>query len=65
MNYRHKDWPEWLASVEFTINNKIYSTTKVPPFIANYRRELRIGIDIRRKEKIEKIIEFAERIKKI
>jgi len=65
VNYRYKDWPEWLASAEFVINNKIYSTTKVPLFIANYGRELRIGIDIRRKEKIEKIIEFAERMKKI
>ena len=32
--------------------------------MVNYERELRIGIDIRRKEKIEKAMEFAERIKK-
>jgi len=31
----------------------------------NYGRELRIGINIRRKEKIEKITEFVKRIKKI
>ena len=35
------------------------------PFIANYSRELRIGTNIRRKEKVEKAIEFAERIKKV
>ena len=34
-------------------------------FIANYGRELRIGIYFRRKGKIEKAIEFAERKKKI
>jgi len=34
-------------------------------FIANYGRELRIGIDTRKKGKIKKIAEFAERIKKI
>ena len=34
-------------------------------FIANYRRELRIGVDIRQKEKIEKTMEFVERIKKV
>jgi len=37
----------------------------VSPFMANYGRELRMGIDIRRKEKMEKATEFAERIKRI
>ena len=31
----------------------------------NYGRELRIGINIRRKEKVEKVTEFVKRIKKI
>ena len=35
------------------------------PFIANYGRELRMRADIRRKEKIEKVIEFAEKMKKV
>ena len=39
MNYWQKDWSEWLASAEFVVNNKAYSTTKVSPFIANYGRE--------------------------
>ena len=34
-------------------------------FITNYRRELRIGIDIRRKEKMEKTTEFAVRMKRV
>ena len=33
--------------------------------MANYGRESRIGIDIRRKEKIEKATEFVKRIKKV
>jgi len=33
--------------------------------MVNYRRELRIGADIRRKEKVEKVINFVKRIKKI
>ena len=52
-------------SVEFAINNKTHLTTKVFLFIVNYSRELRMGIDIKRNRKIEKAIEFAERIKKI
>ena len=33
--------------------------------MVNYGRELRIEIDIKRKEKIEKVMEFVERIKKV
>ena len=39
--------------------------TKVSPFIANYGREFKMGADIRRKGKVEKITEFAERMKKV
>jgi len=31
----------------------------------NYKRELRMGADIRRKGKVEKATEFAERIRKV
>ena len=65
VDHRQKNWPEWLALAEFAINNKVHSTTKISPFIANYRRELRIGADIRKKEKVEKATEFAERMKKV
>ena len=54
-----------MVSAEFAVNNKIYSVTKVSPFIANYERELRMGTDIRRKENIKKATEFAKRMKKI
>ena len=40
---RQKDWPEWLVSAEFVVNNKTHTATKVSPFMANYRRELRMG----------------------
>ena len=65
VDHRQKDQPELLASAEFAINNKTHSTTKVSPFIVNYRRKLRIGINIRRKGKMEKVTEFAERMKKV
>ena len=35
------------------------------PFIANYSRELRIEADIEKKEKVEKTIEFVERMKNV
>ena len=65
IDHRQKDWLEWLVSAEFVINTKAYSTTKMSPFMANYRRELRMGIDLRRKEKIEKAMEFVEKMRKV
>jgi len=47
------------------INNKAHSTTKVSPFIANYERKLGMDVDLRRKRKIEKAMEFVERMRKM
>ena len=47
------------------MNNKVYITTKVSSFMANYGRELRMGENIRKKEKVEKATEFVERMKKV
>jgi len=33
--------------------------------MANYGRELKMGVDIRKKGKVEKAMEFMERIKKV
>ena len=62
---RQKDWPEWLAAAEFTINNKVHIVTKVLPFMKNYRKEMRMGGDIRRKGKVESATEFVKRMKKV
>jgi len=50
---------------EFAVNNKVHSTTKVSLFMANYSREMRMEVDLRRKEKMEKAIEFVERMRKV
>ena len=52
-------------TAEFAIRNKIHSATKVFLFMTNYDRKLRMVADIRRKDKVEKMIEFAERMKKV
>ena len=59
------DWPKWLVLAEFAVNNKVHSITKVSSFMANYRRELRMGADIRKKRKVEKATKFVERLKKM
>ena len=65
IEHRQKDWPEWLTAAEFVINNKAHTATKVSPFMANYGKEMRIGGNIRKKEKVESATEFVERIKKV
>jgi len=50
---------------EFAVNNKVHSATKVSLFITKYGRELRMKLDIRRKRKVERTTEFAERMKKV
>jgi len=51
--------------VEFVINGKTHLVTKVLLFIANYEGELRMEVDIRKKGKIEKVMEFVKRMKRI
>jgi len=65
VDHQQKDWPECLAGAEFAVNNKVHTATKVSPFMENYGREMRIGGDIRKREKNEKAVEFVERMKRI
>ena len=65
VDHRQKNWPEWLVSAEFAVNNKVHSATKMSSFIVNYGRELRMGGDIRKKGKVEKVTEFIKRMKKV
>ena len=65
IEHRQKDWPEWLATAEFAINNKVHTATKISLFMANYGKELRMEGDIRRKGKVESTTEFVERMKKV
>ena len=65
VDYKQKDWPEWLALAEFAVNNKTHTATKVSLFMANYGKEVRMGGDVRKKEKVESAMEFVERMKKV
>jgi len=38
---------------EFVVNNKVYLITKMSLFMVDYRKELRMEADIRKKKKIE------------
>jgi len=65
VDHKQKNWPEWLASAEFVVNNKVHTATKVSSFMTNYGRELRIRDNIRKREKVKKATEFVEKMKKV
>ena len=52
-------------TVKFAINNKIHSATKVSLLMVDYSREMKMGADIRKKKRVEKTIEFTERMKRV
>ena len=63
VNHRQNNWAEWLATAEFSFNNKVYIATKSLPFQVNYRKEPRMGFDIRKKGKNEKAEKFGREMK--
>ena len=65
IDHRQEQWPDWLGTVEFAYNNKIYATTKILPFKANYGQDPRIGFKGRRKRKYEAAGKFVKRMKRI
>ena len=65
VDHRQKNWLEWLALAEFAVNNKVHTATKILSFMANYGRKLRMRGDIRKRRKVEKVVEFVERMKKV
>ena len=51
--------------MEFVYNNKVYSSTKILLFKANYGQDPRIGFEVKKKVKYEGAEKFAMRMKKI
>ena len=65
IDHRQEQWPDWLEMAEFVYNNKIYVTTKVLLFKANYGQDLRMGFEEKRKGKYEAAEKFVKRMKRI
>ena len=65
IDYRQKQWPDWLGTVEFTYNNKVHSSTKISSFKANYGQDSRIGFEMRKKEKYERAEKFVTKMREI
>ena len=52
-----------MATVEFTLNNKVHIVTNLLLFKVNYGQELRVGFEIRKKGKYVKTEEFVKEMK--
>ena len=52
-----------MATAEFTFNNKVHAVTKSLLFKVNYKREPRMGFNIRKKGKYVKIEVFVKEMK--
>ena len=65
INYRQEQWPNWLGTVEFIYNNKVYSSTKTLPFKANYKQDPRMEFKVKKRGKYEGAEKFVTKIKKI
>jgi len=65
VDYCQEQWPDWLGTAEFTYNNKVNSSTKVSPFMANNGRNPRMDFEIRKKGKVLRAEEFAAKMKEI
>ncbi|KAF7783141.1 hypothetical protein Agabi119p4_2517 [Agaricus bisporus var. burnettii] len=63
VDHRQTDWPDWLATAEFSYNNKEQSSTKETPFMVNVGRHPRTGFDLRRQGNHPAAADFADRMK--
>jgi len=52
-----------LATAKFAFNNKVHTATNMSLFQVNYGRKPRMGFDIRKKRKNEKVEEFVREMK--
>jgi len=54
-----------LGTTEFAYNNKVHSSIKTSPFRANYRQDSRMGFEMRKKRKYERVEKFVTKMKEI
>jgi len=65
VDYCQEQWPDWLGTAEFAYNNKVNSSTKVLPFMANNSWNPRMGFEMRKKGKVMRAEELTAKIKEI
>jgi hypothetical protein len=62
VNHRQDDWAEWLPLAEFSHNNRIQASTRQTPFMLNFGRHPRMGVEPNRVSKNESVETFLRRM---
>ena len=65
VNYRQDDWADWLSLAEFSYNDKINKSTGHSPFMLNWGRDPRKGVEVRRQSRVEAATDFMERMEEL
>ena len=65
VDHQQENWSEWLAIAKFSYNDKVQASTKHTLFFVNYRKHLRMGIELRREGSHPAAHEFAQKMKEI
>jgi len=63
VNHCQDDWTDWLALAEFSYNNKVQASTRQTPFMLNFGKHPRLGIEPLRDAKHPAVEEFTEKMK--
>ena len=59
VNHRQDDWAEWLPLAEFSYNNRIQASTRNTPFMLNYGKNPRMGVEPHRPVKRDSVASFV------
>lgn len=65
VNYHQTDWSEWLATAEFSYNDKVQVSTGYSPFFLNFGQHPRKGFEPRGWAKTESAENFAKRLQNV
>jgi len=62
VNHRQDDWAEWLPLAEFSYNNRVQSSTRQSPFMLNYGKHPRLGVEPLRDVEHASVEDFAQKM---
>jgi len=65
IDHQQEQWLDWLATAKFAYNNKVQTSTKISLFRVNNGQDPHMGFKLRKKERFERVEEFATRIKEV
>ncbi len=65
VNYRQDNWADWLSLAEFSYNDKINKSTGHSPFMLNWGRDPRKGVEVKRESRVEAATDFVKRMEEL